>query len=214
VRNGVARVARDAIHHVLYARNAPQYRCGMHRAGWVGVVALLLCAAGCGLQLTTGVSPRAPYLGSLDFGGRLIGTRAAGAYGGGDLVLAATRPSAFSMRSALVTAGYRLVAAHFTLELGAEFGAGQPTTERWGGTGLYLGASPTLLIRVSGNQDSVTGYALASLLWDLVFALRAGIWSRPAGDMRQEIADGAFMIGLRFSAISDVAVSNNRNWEP
>jgi hypothetical protein len=178
------------------------------------VIFALVLVSGCGVQLSAGAHARAPHAASLGLAGRLATTRTSGPYAGGELVLRLPGSGYVSPRHVLAGAGYRLLGSPFSLELGPELGAGEPAFSSWSGTGFYVGAASTLLLRVAGNQDSTLGYSVVSLLLDLVLVTRGGLWSRPAGDTRAELGDASISIGLRGSAISDVVVSANRNWSP
>jgi hypothetical protein len=178
------------------------------------VVATALLSSACGVQVTGGLHPRDPIAASVDLAGRVVGTRASGAYGGGDLVLGRPSGGNFGARHVLAAGGYRWLGSPLSLELGAELGAGEPALTAWNGTGLYVGGASTVLCRVFGNQDNAVGYSVASLLIDVALLVRGGVWSRPAGDARDELGDASLQLGVRISGISDIPVSSNENWKP
>ena len=119
-----------------------------------------------------------------------------------------------ALRQLLLSSGYRVRLHPVALELGAEFGAGEPALEHIGGTGFYLGASPALLVRVSGAHDATTGYAVAGVLFDLIAIGRVGVWGRPADDDGREVFDYGVQLGVRFTFISDIVRSSDDDWEP
>jgi hypothetical protein len=179
-------------------------------------LAMMCLLAGCGVQALGAAHARdagnVPM--SLNLGGRFVGTRSSGAFTGADVVLGVPNDGAFGVRHGIATVGYRWLGHPFALELGADLGAGQPAMHGWGGTGLYVGASSTLLARISGRQDTDIGYAPGALLWDLALGARGGVWSRAEDDTRRELGDAALLLGVRGSVVSDIVVSDNKNWKP
>lgn len=154
-------------------------------------------------------------LANFGLGGRIIKPRANGPYASADVVFGLPQNSGFSVRQALVGGGYRLLSVfddHLSLELGGDLGMGQPMHRVWSGTGLYVGASSALLLRIGGMPDSQVGYAPMATQTDVVFGLRGGVWN-PAVESRLPLLEGAVYVGLRLSFISDLAVANNRSWQ-
>jgi len=172
--------------------------------------------AGCAVQVIGGVPARHAHATpvSMDLGGRIHATRSSGVFAGTDVVMAVPRGGSFGLRHGLITGGYRWLGHPFSLELGADLGAGEPALLAWNGSGFYLGASSALLVRIWGRQDTDVGYAPIALLLDVVLSARGGVWSRPQGDHRTELGDGSLLLGLRLSGISDIAVASNRSWSP
>jgi hypothetical protein len=171
---------------------------------------------GCGVQVLGAAQARdarsTPL--TLDVGGRLIGTRSSGAFTGADMVLGVPHGGGFGVRQGFATVGYRWLGHPLALELGADLGAGQPAMHAWDGTAFYVGASSVVLWRISGRQDTDVGYAPGALLWDLALGARGGVWGRPEGDASRELGDASFLLGIRASLVSDIAVPENRSWQP
>ncbi|HEX2675440.1 MAG TPA: hypothetical protein VHM19_02340 [Polyangiales bacterium] len=180
------------------------------------VCALLACCTlgGCAMQAMGGAQTLHHTAGMADIGGRWVGTRKSGAYGGGDVVMAQPAGGTFGVRQVIATGGYRALLSPFSLELGADLGAGEPAAARWGGTSAYLGASTGVLFRILGHQDSEVGYLPAGYLLDAVLTVRGGVWGRPGGDPRAERGELSALLGLRITGISDLVVSDNDNWKP
>ena len=177
---------------------------------------MLCLLSACGVQVLGAAQARdahgTPI--TLDVGGRVVGTRSSGVFTGADMVLGQPHAGGFGVRHGFATVGYRWLGRPLALELGADLGAGQPAMLAWDGTAFYVGGSSTLLFRLSGRQDTDIGYAPGALLWDLALGARAGVWSRPEGDTRSELADGSLLLGIRASVVSDIVVPENRNWKP
>jgi hypothetical protein len=169
--------------------------------------------AACAVQLASAPHVRSASVVNVDLGGRAIGTRTDGAYGSTDLVLGLPEHGTYSLRHALVGGGYRFLWHKYSFELGADLGVGHPVHEKWPGTGLYVGASSSLLRRIHGTQDSEVGYSPIGVLLDVVLSVRGGVWNPPAGETGAPVGDASMLIGLRVSFISDLAVATNRNWE-
>lgn len=186
------------------------------------VSSILIALAMSSLLASCAVQPAwAPHLRSnsgvnFSLGGRVIGTRASGAYGSSDLVLGLPQSENYSLRHVLVGGGYRYLGIVFdrlSLEVGGELGVGQPLHADWHGTGFYLGTSSAFLWRICGSQDSEVGYSPVGVLTDFVLGVRGGVWNPPYGDYDPPIAEASFLLGIRMSFISDLTVATNRNWK-
>jgi hypothetical protein len=181
---------------------------------WLGAA---LCT-GCGAQILGGLEGHGekqarPVV--LDLGTRFIPVRSSGAYLGADALftfppLADTQ---FRLRHIALAGGYRWLRYPFAVELGPQLGAGKPAFEAWNEAGMYLGFSESLLWRVSGDHDSLVGYAPAGVLIDWVMGGSVGVWSRPRIS-DSNAWDLAFMLGFRFTFISDLFVPSKQGWVP
>jgi hypothetical protein len=189
-------------------------------ATWMLAALAITCSA-CGAQMLGGYQFHDarhdhPYV--LDLGTRLAPIRTSGAYLGSDAVftLPPFADARFKLRHVALSGGYRWHAYPFAIELGSQLGAGQPAFDRWTETGMYLGASLNLLLRLKGDHDSLVGYAPAGLLIDAIIAATAGVWSRvpERNGASTNTGDGMIALGVRFSFVSDIAVSSNQGWVP
>jgi hypothetical protein len=185
---------------------------------WLAALAVVVTSA-CGVQATTGWQahsdkPALPFT-TVGLGARVIHPRSSGPYAGVDTMI--TTPIGrehLALRQVVANTGWRFVGQPFTLEVGADMGAGQPALEHIGGTGFYLGAALAPLVRLYGKHDREPGYAVGGVLWDLVLVGRLGVWGRPEGNSRSEVFDGGLHIGIRWTGVSDLPFSDNDGWVP
>jgi hypothetical protein len=168
----------------------------------------------CAVQAATAPHARSASPLNFDIGGRVFAPRDDGVYASTDLVLGRPEHGSYSLRHGLVGAGYRLLWAENSVELGGDLGVGQPVYERQQGTGVYLGGSAAFLRRLHGNQDTTVGYSPFGVLLDVVLGMRVGVWNPPDGDYGPPVVDASLLIGLRGSVVSDLVMTTNRNWQP
>lgn len=173
--------------------------------------ALSACAAQMGPGWTThgGAAPS-----TLSIEGRTFVPRKSGPLLGASVNAAfGDRAAPLRVRSGMVSAGYHArTADRFPLGFGGEaaldLGLGQPTLRDLGGTGGYVGASGTLLVRLGGPGDDEPRFDILSTLVDLAMTSRVGVWTNPEGSPQPVTGELGGLLALRLTFTSDLGSSS------
>jgi hypothetical protein len=180
----------------------------------------VLLPSGCGAQLSFGwPSParKASFMvapSTLSLGVRAYDARRSAPFFGAEATSSMwSFDDDLTLRQVSATGGYRINCTPFAFEPGADLAVGTPLLRSSGGSSAYLGASGAVLARVSGEHDQRRGYAVGGFLLDLVFSGRIGVWGQQAESGGRELVEGALLVGLRASVMSDVALTRD-DWAP
>ena len=178
----------------------------------------LSLAAGCAAQLGGGFQGdpgRGAVRGTLEVGARLHKVRGSGPYGSAGATLAPSG-EAFGLHSLALGAGYRIrPATWLRVELGPEFGFGEPARLQYQRTGLFLGGLGAVVVRlpIGGGHDDLNGSAPVGWSVDLVPSGRLRRWSRAIEDGGGGQWELGAELALRVTLYSDLAVANDDAWE-
>jgi hypothetical protein len=199
----------------------PENRKGFARGAspLLRVVALLLAAPGCAVQIGDGWSstrrfaaPRVIALEARAFKPRYDGPLF------GLMVQAGLGESASSpvrIRTGVLSGGYhwrtpRPFPYGVGFETALDLGVGQPPLRALGGTGGYLGAGGTLLYRVFGDGDDEPRFDTLAFLGDLALTARGGLWTAPEGERALYVPELGLQLAFRITFSSDLTAPRTR----
>jgi hypothetical protein len=116
-----------------------------------------------------------------------------------------------TIKHGMLHGGYDIVIVPgwLMLDVGPDFGAGQPMNHLFDGTGAYAGFSANLHVRPTPGGDKEPGFNIFFPLVEVVAMGRTGLWMPPEGSNRTDpFVDRGIEIGIRLGLGSDIFSPN------